>query len=126
MLKKLKKLSYLEDKKLANLISAAENFDSVNKNGSKTLSIRLDHVEKLEIDRSTLYSVDAPFQLVHTDIADLRFLGKSATYPKYCLVAVDVYYSKTFAYPMGSRDLLTKTLQLLYKDIQSKRNKRKK
>ena len=44
--KKLKKSSYLEDKKLADLISTAENSDSINKNDSKTLPIRLDYVEK--------------------------------------------------------------------------------
>ena len=124
MLKKLKNLSYLEDKKLADLISRAENFDSINKNDLKTLLIRLDYVEKREIDRSTLYSADGPFQLAHADIVDLRFLGKSATNPKYCLVPVDVYSSQKFAYPMRSRDLLTKKLQLFYQDIQSKRNKK--
>ena len=120
MLKKLKKLSYLEDKELADL-SAAENFDSINKNDSKTLPIRLDYVEKREIDRSTLYRVDGPFQLVTADSADLRFLGKSATHPKYCLVAVDVYSSKAYVYPIRSRDLLTKKLQLFHQDIQLKR-----
>ena len=125
LLKKLEKLSCLEDKKLVDLISMAENFDSINKNDLKTLPIRLDYVEKREIDRSTLYSVDGPFKLVDADIADLRFLDKSATHPKYCLVAVDIYSSKVFAYPMRSRDLLTKKLQLFYQDCQSKRNPKK-
>ena len=49
-----------------------------------------------------------------------------SSYPKYCLVAVDVYSSKTFAYPMWSKDLLTKKLQMFYEDIQTKRNKREK
>ena len=57
LLKKLKRSTYLEDKKLADLISAAENFDSVNKNNSKTFPTRLHYVEKREIDRSTLYNV---------------------------------------------------------------------
>ena len=87
-------MSFLEDKKLADLISAAENFDLINKSDPKALPRRLDYVEKGEIDRSTLHSVESPFQLVHGDIGDLRFLGKSAAHPKYCLVAVDVYSSK--------------------------------
>ena len=63
LLKKLKKSSSLEHEKLADLISAAANFDSINKNDSKTLPIRSDYVEKRKIDRSTLYSVDRPFNL---------------------------------------------------------------
>ena len=46
LLKKLEKSSCLEDKKLVDLISMAENFDSINKNDLKTLPIRLDYVEK--------------------------------------------------------------------------------
>ena len=72
-----------------------------------------------------MYSVDGPFQLVHVDIADLRFLGKSATHPKYCLITADLYSSKVYAYPMKQRDLLTKKLELFYKDIQSKKKKNK-
>ena len=114
-------MSFLEDKKLADLISAAENFDLINKSDSKTLPRRLDYVEKGEIDRSTLHSAESPFQLVYADIGELRFLGKSAAHPKYCLVAVDVYSSKVYVYPMRSRDLLTKKLQLFYQHIQLKR-----
>ena len=80
---------------------------------------------KSETDRSTLYSIDVPFQLFHADITDFRFFGKSATHPKYCPVAVDVYSSKIYAYPMKQKDLLTKNLQLFYKDIQSKRKNNK-
>ena len=72
-----------------------------------------------------MYSTNGSFQLVHADIADLRFLGKSATHPKYYLVTVDVYSSKGYAYPMKQRDLLMKKLELFYKDIQSKRKKNK-
>ena len=92
--KRLKKSLYDEDKKLANFILTLENVDDLNRIESKTLPIRLDYVKKQEIDRSTLYSIDGSFQLLHVDIADLRFLGKSATHPKYCLVTVDIYSSK--------------------------------
>ena len=34
---------------------------------------RSDFVEKREIDRSTLYSFDGPFQLVHADVGNLEF-----------------------------------------------------
>ena len=40
---------------------------------------------KKSIDRSTLCSINSPFDLLHADIADLRFFAKSAVHPKYCL-----------------------------------------
>ena len=46
LFKRLKKSPYIEDKKLANLSLALENFDNLNRKESKTLRIRLDYVEK--------------------------------------------------------------------------------
>ena len=46
LFKKLQKWSYDEDKNLANLILAVENFDDLNRKESKTLPIRLDFVKK--------------------------------------------------------------------------------
>ena len=43
--------------------------------------------EKNEIDRSTLYSFDGTFHLIHADVANLEFLGRSAT----ILLIVDLY-----------------------------------
>ena len=31
-----------------------------------------EHIEKREIDRSTLYSFDGPFQLIHADVGNLN------------------------------------------------------
>ena len=62
-----------------------------------------DYVEKREVDHSTLYSFDAPFQLFHTDVGNLEFLGKNATFPQYVLVLVDLFSSKVYTYPMKSR-----------------------
>ena len=42
-------------------------------------STRVDYVEKREIDRSTLYSFNRLFQLIHADVGNLEFLGKNAT-----------------------------------------------
>ena len=75
-----------------------------------------------DVDRSTLYSIGKPFQKVHTDIADLRFLAKSAVDPKYALLAVDLFTSKIYVYPMKSRKLLAKKLKLFYDEIDPKRN----
>ena len=60
-------------------------------------------------------SVDGPFQLIHADIADLRFLSISATHPNYCLLAVDDFSSKIYTYPKRQRDLLTKDLKIFMK-----------
>ena len=55
--------------------------------------------QRKDIDRSSaLYSIKAPFKLVHADIADVRFFSKSAVDPKYCLLAVDLFTSKTYVY----------------------------
>ena len=59
-----------------------------------------DYVDKGEIDRSTLYSFDGPFQLLHADIGNLEFLSKNATFPQYALVVVDLYSSKVYVYLM--------------------------
>ena len=64
------------------------------------IPIRLDNAEKREIDRSTLYCFNSPFQLMHADIANLKFLGKSATVPKYALLIVDLFSWKVYVYPM--------------------------
>ena len=77
--------------------------------------------KKTNIDHSTLYSFSKPFQMIHTDIADLRFLAKSASDPKYFLLLVDLFNSKICVYPMKNRSLLAKKLELFYTDIQPKR-----
>ena len=64
---------------------------------------RVDFVEKREMDRSTLYSSDGPFQFVHADVGNLELLGKNATIQRYVLLVVDLYSSKVYVYPMCSR-----------------------
>ena len=58
---------------------------------------------------------------MHADIADLRFLAKSAVDPRYCLVIVDLFTSKIYVYAMKKRHLLVKKLELFYNDIKKKR-----
>ena len=55
--------------------------------------------QKKEIDRSTLYSFDGPFQLLHEDIANLEFLVKSAVDFKYCFLLVNLLPCKVYTYP---------------------------
>ena len=60
---------------LLKLINLVENgIDQINK--TNQIPTRTDYVEKREIDRSTLYSFDGLFQLVHASVANLEFLGK--------------------------------------------------
>ena len=49
--------------------------------------------QKRQTNRSTLYSFDGPFHLLHADIANLELLGKSAVDPKYCFLFVDLFTS---------------------------------
>ena len=68
-----------------------------------------------------LYSFNKPFEILHADIADLRFLAKSAADPNYCLLLVDLFTSKIYVYPMKNRSLLAKKLELFYNNMQPKR-----
>ena len=104
--KKLKKSTYVKDKQLLKLINLAEN--AVKKLKEEKMPTRLDYLEKRETDRSMLYSFDGPFQLMHADVANLQFLGKSATVPRYALLIIDLYSSKVYVYPMRSRKQIAK------------------
>ena len=78
--------------------------------------------KKSNIDHSMLYSISRPFEALHADIADLRFLAKSAVDPKYCLLIVDLFTSKIYVYQMKNRSLLSKKIEIFYNNIQPKRN----
>ena len=120
LLKKLKKSKYDKDSLLLKLIGSVEQFD----NGEK-VPTRVDYVEKREIDRSTLYSFDGPFQLIHADVGNLGFLGKSATAPRYVLLVVDLYSSKVYAYPMHSRKEILQKMKQFYEDIKKQKKYKK-
>ena len=120
LLNKAKKSTYGKDIVFVNLYNQLEDKNFYQKNNN------LPHVmlfvnKRSNIDHSTLYSISKPFELLHADIADLRFLAKSAVDPKYCLLIVDLFTSKIYVYPMKNRSLLAKKLNLFYKDIKSKR-----
>ena len=82
---------------------------------------RTDYVEKSEIDRSTLYSFDDPFQLLDADVGNLEFLDKNATFPQYVLVIVNLYSSKVYTYSMKSRKQMLQKMKLIYDEVRSKR-----
>ena len=73
------------------------NLAELRINDENKVPTRVDYIEERELDRSTLYSFNDPFQLVHADVGNLKFLGKSATTLKYTLLAADLYSSEVYA-----------------------------
>ena len=118
MLKKLKTSHYDVDKQLFKLVNLADSKKFLDDGKSST---RTNYVEKREIDRSTLYSFDGPFQLLHTDIGNLEFLGKNATFPQCVLVIVDLYTSIFNTYSMKSRKQILPRMKLFYDKVKNKR-----
>ena len=41
-------------------------------------------------------------QIMHADIVNLEFLGKSTIVPKYAFFIIDLFSSKVYVYPMQS------------------------
>ena len=70
-------------------------------------------------NRITLYSIGGPFELLHVDLADVNFTKPSASDPKYVLLAVDLFSSKIYVYPMKKRNNLVKFMARLYEDLVS-------
>ena len=77
--------------------------------------------KKSDVDRSTLYSFSRPFELLHADIANIRFFAKSAADPHYCLLFVDLFTQKKYTYPMKKRHLLSKKMAAFYDKVSKKR-----
>ena len=71
-MKKIKKSKYEKDSLLLKLTWLT----SSNFNDKERTKTRVNYVKKREIDRSTLYSFDRPFQLINADVGNLVFLGK--------------------------------------------------
>ena len=120
LLNKAKKSRYGKDIVFVNLYNQLEDKNFYQKNNNLPLVMPFVN-KRSNIDHSTLYSISKPFELLHADIADLRFLAKSAVDPKYCLLIVDLFTSKIYVYPLKNRSLLAKKLNLFYKGIKSKR-----
>ena len=54
---------------------------------------------------STLYSFKGPFELLHGDITNIKFLAKSAADPKYRFLFLDLFTSEMYIYLMKNRSL---------------------
>ena len=122
LLLKLKKSKYAADKNFFKLVNLLENDNVIFDTDSVK---RTDYVEKREIDHSTLYSFDGPFQLFHADVRNFEFLGKNATFPQYVLVLVDLFSSKIYTFPMRSRKQIRQRLEQFYEEVESKRKGKK-
>ena len=122
VIKRLKKSNYVRDNDFTKLFATLD-FSFLEEN--KTIPpLKTSFVEKKDkIDRSTFYSFEGPFQLLHVDIANLQFLGKSSAARRYCLVVVDIFSSKVYTYPMKSRKNIAYKLEMFYKKIKTKRKK---
>ena len=81
LLNKLKKSRYESDKQLFKLVNLADNKDFLS---SKDIFTRVDYVEKRETDRSSLYSFNGRFQLLHVDVGNLEILGKKCNISSLC------------------------------------------
>ena len=68
-----------------------------------------------------MYSFDGPFQILHTDVGNAKFLGKNATASKYALLLVDLFSLKFYVYPMRSRKLILEKIKLFYDEVKEKR-----
>ena len=94
-------------------MNLADNKDFLN---DDKISTRTD-----EINKSTLYSFDGPFQLLHADVGNLEFFGKNAIFPQYVLVVVVLYASKVYVYSMRSRKQILQKIKLFYDEEKEKR-----
>ena len=115
---------YEKDKVFVNLYKPLED-----KNVNKKLNVPLVTpflTQKNDVDHSTLYSISKPYDLVHGDIADTKFLAKSTVDPKYCLLPVDLFTSKIYVFPIKTRSLLSKKLKSFDEEIQKKKKKQEK
>ena len=106
LIKKVKRSQY---EKNSVFIYLYDKVKDVNIEEENTVPIFMPFIEnKRNIDKSTLYSFNGPFQLLHADIADIRFFSKSAADPKYCLLFVDLFTQKIYTYPMKKKKYFKK------------------
>ena len=120
LLKKVKSASYNKDKAFYNQCKELDDKEFVkNKNLTPLLTPYIK--KRSNIDRFMLYGFSKPFKSNQADIADLRFLVKSAVDSKYCFLFVDLFTSKIYVYPMKKRSLLAKKVELFYNDIKDER-----
>ena len=82
--------------------------------------------QKQDIDRSlTVYRLNNPMQFFHADLADIRFISKSAVDIKYALLCVDLFWSKVYVYLMKKKKKsLARKRELFYPEIKPKQDQK--
>ena len=121
--KKIKRSKYEKDIIFLKLYNQVENVNLEEK--EDIVPVFTPFVEnQRNIDRSTLYSLNGPFQLLHADIADILFFSKWAANPHYCLLFVDLFTQKIYTYPMKKRSLLKKKMEAFYEEVSQKRKEK--
>ena len=120
VIKKASRSKYEKDKVL---LAIYNNLDDVNIQKKEVIiPTHVPFVEKKsDVHRSTLYSFSKPFELLHADIAYIRFFAKSAADPLYCLLFVDLFTQKIYTYRMKKRHLLAKKMEIFYQEVNEKR-----
>ena len=98
LLNKAKKSTYDKDKVFVSLYNELEDKNFYQNNNLPLVTPFIN--KRSNIDHSTLYSIGKPFELLHADINDLKFLANSTVDPKYCLLIVDLFTSKIYVYSM--------------------------
>ena len=96
LLDKAQKSVFEKDKVFVNLYKQLEDRKKIQKSNLYLPVTTPFYDIKSNVDHSTLFSISKPFELLHADIADTRFLAKSAVDPKYCLLLVDLFTSKVY------------------------------
>ena len=91
ILNKSKKSTYSKDAVFVNLYNQLEDKNFYQNYNLPLATPFLN--KRSNIDCTTLHSISKPFELLHDDIADLRFFAKSSINPKYCLLIVDLFSS---------------------------------
>ena len=128
ILAKVKKSSYEKDQIFYKLFKKIENEDKNEDVIEEKIPFYTPFVEqRKDIDRSsTLYTVNAPLQFFHADLAYLQFFAKSAVDPKYALLCVDIFTSKVYVYTMRTKNNLVEKLKKFYEEIDLKRKNNEK
>ena len=90
LIKQVKKSIHKKDNEFAILVLKLQDRNCIFLKKYVYIPAKTVFVEKnSEIDRSTLYNFDGPFQLLHADVENLKFSGKAAINLKYHLLFVE-------------------------------------
>ena len=113
-------LSLIDCKYFVNIYNLLKTKDFLK---LETLPLSTPFVKKRQnIISTTLYSFSGPCLALQADIAYISFLARLAVDPKFCLLIADLFSSKIYTYPMKTRNLSAKKMELFYDDINKKRD----